>query len=90
MSDDGLHCLRTLHAEQNALIRAARIGVSLIDSTLYCTMEPCFSCAMTMVGLGVRRVVAYAPYHAADRTRALLRRANIELTCLQSTALYDH
>ncbi|MEY2930548.1 MAG: dCMP deaminase [Pseudomonadota bacterium] len=44
------------HAEQNAVINAARVGVSLLKSTLYVTRFPCFSCCNVIVQAGVRRV----------------------------------
>ena len=47
------HCVRTLHAEQNALAQAARHGLSLEGATLYCRMEPCRVCAMLIVSAGV-------------------------------------
>lgn len=87
-SDDGKHCVRTIHAEQNAVIRAARNGISVKGATLYCTMEPCLPCAMTVVGLGVVRVVAEHPYHAAHRTRDLLCAAGVELVTVNSDSLY--
>lgn len=85
--DGRAHCIRTLHAEQNAIIRAARTGVSLINSTVYCTMEPCRNCALSLVALGVRRVVAKNPYHAVDRQLLLL--ANIEVVVLREDLLYE-
>src|SRR5919204_5958156 len=39
------HCIRTLHAEQNAIVHGALYGVSLKGSTLYVTCQPCNNCA---------------------------------------------
>jgi dCMP deaminase len=50
-------CIRTLHAEQNALIQAALHGVSTEGATLYGTCRPCHVCARMIVGAGIRRVV---------------------------------
>ena len=88
-SEDGKHCLRTLHAEQNAVIRAARTGVSLRDSTVYCTMEPCLNCAMTMISLGVYRIVAKHAYHAAQHSRNMLDEASVALVTISRDELYD-
>jgi len=52
------HCMRTIHAEQNAICQAAKYGLSLEGTTLYCTMEPCRVCAMLIISVGVKRVVA--------------------------------
>lgn len=46
-----------IHAEQNAIIQAAKIGVSIQDATLYCTHQPCSVCAKMIVNSGIRRVV---------------------------------
>lgn len=88
-SDDGKHCLRTIHAEQNAVIRAARNGVSLKGVTVYCTMEPCRNCAMTLIGIGVRSVVAKNAYHAAEWTREAFNEAGIDLVTMNLELLYD-
>ena len=45
------------HAEQNAIIQAARIGVSIEGATLYCTHQPCIICAKMIINSGIRRVV---------------------------------
>ena len=46
-----------IHAEQNAIIQAARLGVSIDGATLYCTHQPCVICAKMIVNAGIRRVV---------------------------------
>ncbi len=45
------------HAEQNALIQAARYGISIDGSTLYCTHQPCVICAKMIINAGIKRVV---------------------------------
>lgn len=87
-STDSKHCVRTIHAEQNAIIRAARNGVSLKGATVYCTMEPCANCAMSLVGLAVVRVVAKNPYRAAERTRDMFKAVGIALEVLSREELY--
>ncbi len=74
------HCMRTIHAEQNAICQAARHGISLEGSTLYCTMEPCRACAMMIISAGIVRVVCQKRYHAAQETRDMFAQAGIELT----------
>jgi dCMP deaminase len=73
------HCVRTIHAEQNALAQAARYGLALEGTTVYCSMEPCVTCAMLLVSVGVKRVVALRRYHAAELTRTLLAEAGLVL-----------
>jgi len=45
------------HAEENAIMHAARIGVSLKDSTAYVTWPPCSRCARSLIQAGIREVV---------------------------------
>lgn len=53
---------RALHAEQNAIMQASIMGVSISDATLYCTDSPCTLCAKMLIGVGVRRVVFLGEY----------------------------
>jgi dCMP deaminase len=56
------HCVRTLHAEQNAIIQAALHGVSIAGSTIYVTHQPCLNCAKMIINAGIRRVVYAGNY----------------------------
>ena len=47
------HCRRTVHAERNAIAHAAKHGVSIDMSTVYCTHRPCLDCAVLMAASGV-------------------------------------
>ena len=60
LMEDG-RCIRTLHAEQNAIIQAALHGISTEGATLYCTCRPCHVCARMIVGAGIVRVVYFGP-----------------------------
>lgn len=53
---------RGLHAEQNAIIQAARHGISIDGSTLYCTTQPCITCAKMLVNAGIVEIVYVDPY----------------------------
>ena len=53
---------RGLHAEQNAIIQAARQGTEIKDSTLYCTTAPCSLCAKMLINAGVTRIVYEGSY----------------------------
>lgn len=46
-----------IHAEQNAIIQAAKLGSSIEGATLYCTHQPCVICAKMIVNSGITRVV---------------------------------
>ncbi len=88
IDDDGTerqHCVRTIHAEQNAICQAARYGISLESTTLYCTMEPCRVCTMLIISVGIKKVVARKRYHAAEESRILLQEAGIPLIVLEES-----
>ena len=53
---------RGLHAEQNAIIQAARLGVSIDGATLYCTHQPCVICTKMIINAGIKRVVIKETY----------------------------
>lgn len=46
-----------VHAEQNAIIQAARYGINISGATLYCTHQPCVICAKMIINAGITRVV---------------------------------
>ncbi len=73
------HCVRTVHAEQNAICQAARRGIALNHGTLYCKMTPCRTCAMLIINCGIDRVVCEKKYHAGRESEELFRDAGVEL-----------
>lgn len=73
------HCVRTVHAEQNAICQAAKRGISIDGATVYCRMTPCRTCAMLLINCGVKRVVCEKKYHAGDETEEMFKVADIEL-----------
>ncbi len=73
------HCIRTTHAEQNAIIQAALHGISTNGSTLYCKMEPCLECAKMIINAGIVKVICENKYHGAELTRKFFEEAGVEL-----------
>jgi dCMP deaminase len=73
------HCVRTVHAEQNAICQAARFGVALDGATLYCRMTPCRVCAMLIINCGIKRVVCEKKYHAWDESEEMFKIVWIKL-----------
>jgi len=74
-----MHCIRTAHAEQNAINNAARSGVALVGSTMYCRMVPCYKCAQSIINVGIVRLVAERDYHASKITKEIFKKAGIKL-----------
>ena len=69
---------RGLHAEQNAIIQAALHGVSIEDSTIYVTIQPCVTCAKMIVNAGILRVVCAGTY-PDELARGILDEAGVPL-----------
>ena len=66
-----------VHAEQNAIIQAAKLGVSVDGATLYCTHQPCTICTKMIINSGISRIVYKYPY--PDKfAQELLEEAGIE------------
>ncbi|OQB95619.1 MAG: tRNA-specific adenosine deaminase [Spirochaetes bacterium ADurb.Bin110] len=73
------HCVRTVHAEQNAICQAAKKGVAIEGGTLYCRMTPCRTCAMLIINCGIVRVVAEYRYHDAEESEGMFKMAGVDL-----------
>lgn len=73
------HCMRTIHAEQNAICQAAKIGVSIEDATIYTRMTPCRTCAMLLINCGIKRVVCERKYHAGEDSEMMFKEAGVVL-----------
>lgn len=64
------------HAEENAIVQAAKMGVSIDGATLYCTHQPCSMCTKTIINAGIRRVV-YENGYPDDFSLSLLQEAGV-------------
>jgi dCMP deaminase len=73
------HCVRALHAEQNAIIQGALHGVNLSAGTVYVTHQPCLICAKEIINAGIERVV-YAGHYPDEIACGFLEEAGVELT----------
>lgn len=85
-NDDGTiseHCVRTAHAEQNAISQAAKLGISIDGSTLYCYMTPCYACAKSIVNAGIKKVIANKDYHRGQRTKEVFRECGVAFEILE-------
>lgn len=68
---------RGLHAEQNAIIQAAMHGISIQNSYLYCTDQPCITCAKMIINAGITRIY-YKNSYPDKLAKKLLNDAGIE------------
>ena len=85
INDDGTtseHCIRTAHAEQNAIAQAAKIGISIDGATLYCHMTPCYVCAKLLINSGIKKVVVLKDYHQGKKTKEAFEKSGVHFTLL--------
>ena len=83
---DGGHCVRTVHAEANAIVQAARSGVRLEGGEIYVTASPCFGCFKLIANAGLVRVV-FGEFYRDERIFEFSRALTIELVHLPVTGL---
>lgn len=73
------HCVRTIHAEMNAIIQAALHGVSTNGATCYVTHFPCLNCTKALINAGINRLVFHNNYRQDPIALDFLEEANIEI-----------
>lgn len=72
------HCVRTVHAEANAILQAARHGVRIDGADIYVTASPCWECFKLIANAGLRRVF-YGEFYRDERLLEYASEAGIEL-----------
>ncbi len=78
------HCVRTVHAEMNAVAQAAKNGVNINGSTIYITASPCWICFKLLCNAGIKRI-CYGEFYRDDRIFEAARQAGVELVDLSHT-----
>jgi dCMP deaminase len=78
--EDG-HCVRTVHAEANAIAQAARTGVRIEGASIYVTASPCFGCFKLIANAGLTRI-GFGEFYRDERIFAFSRDIGIELVHL--------
>jgi dCMP deaminase len=74
-SGERMELSRAVHAEQNAIIQAAKMGTNIDGATLYVTNHPCFICAKMLINAGVKKIVYKAGYPDEFAQRILIEAA---------------
>ena len=72
------HWVRTVHAEANAIVQAARNGVSIGDADIYVTASPCYNCFKLIANSGIKRIF-YGELYRDERIKTHAKEAQIEL-----------
>ena len=75
------HCVATIHAEANAIIQAAKNGVTIDGATIYVTASPCWNCFKTIANAGIQRI-CYAEFYRDQRIFGVAETLGIELVHL--------
>jgi dCMP deaminase len=87
MMEDG-HCVRTVHAEVNAITQAAKNGVAIEGATIYTTASPCWPCFKVIANSGCSRIV-FGEFYRDNRIFEYAQQIGIELVSLQVPARPD-
>ena len=72
------HCVRSTHAEANAVVQAALHGIGVDGATAYCTHQPCVHCAKLLISAGIARIV-YGEAYVDSFAQQLLAEAGVAL-----------
>ena len=73
------HCVRTTHAEQNAIAQAAKHGIRIEGAKMYTKMAPCLHCAKMIINSGIVEVICQKGYHAGNIAEQFLRESGIKI-----------
>jgi len=77
------HCVATIHAEQNAILQAAKNGVMIDRGAIYVTASPCWNCFKASANAGIERI-CYGEFYRDERIFEVAKRLNIELVHIPS------
>lgn len=85
---EGGHCIRTIHAEINALLQCAKFGVSTEGATIYVTHFPCVHCTKAIVQAGISRVIYSDNYKNHSYAEYLFNASNIKVQQIDFSAAH--
>ncbi|WP_057744869.1 ComE operon protein 2 [Liquorilactobacillus capillatus] len=73
------HCVRTIHAEMNAVLQCAKFGIATADAEIYVTDFPCLQCTKMLLQAGIKKIYYLRNYHNNDYAMRLLKLKNVEV-----------
>lgn len=79
------HCVRTVHAEANALLQCAKFGVATNDTEIYVTHFPCIHCCKQIIQAGIKKVYYEHDYRNHELAIQLFEEANVEINQVSLT-----
>jgi dCMP deaminase len=75
------HCVRTIHAEANAIVQAAKHGIRIENSEIYVTASPCYNCFKMIANSGIKKIY-FGEFYRDEKVIELAKFLDIELTDL--------
>ncbi|HJF20312.1 MAG TPA: ComE operon protein 2 [Enterococcus columbae] len=73
------HCIRTIHAEMNALLQCAKLGISTKDAEIYVTHFPCIHCTKAILQAGIKKIYYLHDYHNDAYAMELIKKIGVEI-----------
>ncbi|MGI1826442.1 ComE operon protein 2 [Ligilactobacillus salivarius] len=71
------HCLRTIHAEMNAVLQCSKFGIPTDGAEIYVTDFPCLQCTKSLLQAGIKKIYYMRNYHNDDYAIRLLKRKKV-------------
>lgn len=81
MMENG-HCVRTIHAEANAIVQASKHGVRLDGASIYVTASPCFNCFKLIANTGITKIY-YLEFYRDERINRFASEMGLQLEHLK-------
>ncbi len=72
------HCLRTIHAEMNAILQCAKFGAQTEGAEIYVTHFPCLQCTKMILQVGIKKIYYLEDYHNNPYALKLIEEANVQ------------
>lgn len=79
------HCVRTIHAEMNAILQCAKFGESTDGAEIYVTDFPCLQCTKMLLQAGIKKINYLRNYHNDDYAQKLIQLKNVALNKIKLT-----
>ncbi|MBM6935270.1 ComE operon protein 2 [Enterococcus cecorum] len=73
------HCIRTIHAEMNALLQCAKLGISTDSAEIYVTHFPCLHCTKAILQAGIKKIYYLHDYHNDPYAIELIQKLGVEI-----------
>jgi len=84
------HCVRTVHAEANALLQCAKFGVATNETNLYVTHFPCLQCCKQIIQAGINNIYYEQDYRNHNLALQLFDKSNVAITKIEMQAVEIH